>query len=144
MDQKIEAPNDADIDRIARMLINAKLLAQEIISEELDATLQDLDRLQRIVDTGSIQPEATFQLQSLGLAFGKIFVENNPGYDWWMVEDEYGRDPCVRYKETTLLSFPQTMLSKRIEDGEALDVADLYAGVVDMLEKIRIRDFGDA
>jgi hypothetical protein len=36
------------------------------------------------------------KLQALGIAFGKVFVENNEFYDWWMVEDEFGRDPAIR------------------------------------------------
>ena len=111
MEQNIDAPNEKDIDRIAKMLSNASTAASEIISEELDGSLDDLDRLQRIIDTGSIDPEAALLLQALGLAFGKVFVGNNEGYDWWMVEDEYGRDPCIRYTQTTLMAFPQTMLS---------------------------------
>jgi hypothetical protein len=37
-----------------------------------------------------VEREATYTLQALGLAFGRVFLTENPGYDWWMVEDEYG------------------------------------------------------
>jgi hypothetical protein len=60
------------------------------------------------------------------MAFGKVFVNDNDGYDWWMVQDEYGRDPAIRFRRTTLLAFPRTMLSKRVEDGESIDVSGLY------------------
>jgi hypothetical protein len=60
------------------------------------------------------------------MAFGKVFVNENPGYDWWMVQDEYGRDPAIRHQRTTLLAFPRSMLSKRVEDGESIDVSELY------------------
>ena len=46
-----------------------------------------------------------------------------------MVEDEFGRDPAIRYKETTLLLFPLTMISKRIEDGELVNVMAIYEGL---------------
>jgi hypothetical protein len=54
-----------------------------------------------------------------------------------MVEDEYGRDPALRYKDTTLLVFPQTMISKRIEDGEGVDVRELFDGLRERVEEIR-------
>jgi hypothetical protein len=65
-------------------------------------------------------------------------------YDWWMVEDEYGRDPAIRYKETTLLVFPQTMISKRVEDGVPVDVQDMYNGLCERLEEIRVENYPDA
>lgn len=46
-----------------------------------------------------------------------------------MVEDEYGRDPAIRYKRSSLLAFPRTMLSKRVEDGESVNVVELYDGL---------------
>jgi hypothetical protein len=82
-----------------------------------------------LLDSGVIDREATYTLQALGIAFGKVFVNDNPGYDWWMVEDEYGRDPAIRYERSSLLAYPRTMLSKRIEDGEKVDVLDLYDGL---------------
>ena len=143
MDQRVEAPNQSDIDRIARMIIEADQLAQDIIAQQLDGSLDDLNRLQMMLDSGTIEPEATRPLQCLGIAFGKVFVENNQNYDWWMVEDEYGRDPCVRYRQTSLMTFPQTMLSKRVEDREEVDVADLYSGLIRQLDDIRAEHFPD-
>ena len=53
-----------------------------------------------------------------------------------MVEDEYGRDPAIRYKESSLLAFPRTMLSKRVEDGELPDVEELFDGLARRLEEL--------
>jgi len=43
----------------------------------------------------------------------------------------------VRYKQTTLLAFPQTMISKRIEDGEDVNVSELFSGLRERLETLR-------
>lgn len=143
MDQKIEAPTDEELTYIAKMWLLGSELATAIIDEELDGTKQDLSRLQRMLDTNQIEPESTTQLQALGVNFGKIFVNNNEDYDWWMVEDEFGRDVCIRYKETSLLAFPQTMLSKRIEDREQFQVDELYEDLVEQLEQIRAENYND-
>ncbi len=135
--QRIEAPTAEDIDQIARQLLHAATLVREVTGTELTGQLADLSLIQHVLDAKLIEPEATYSLQSLGIAFGKTFVENGEHDDWWMVEDEYGRDPAVRDKDTTLLAFPQTMISKRIEDGEAVDVRELFDGLRERLEQIR-------
>ena len=142
MSQRIEAPNEVDIDRIARQLIHASDLVTSIAGESLNGQDRDLMLIQRVLDSGQLEREATYSLQALGLAFGKVFVQNHADFDWWMVEDEYGRDPAIRYQQTTLLAFPMTMISKRIEDGESVDVRGLYVGLSQRLTELR-RD-GDA
>jgi Domain of unknown function (DUF3806) len=124
--QTIVAPTEDDVTSIAQSLIHADNVCKETLGTGLDGTRADLDRIQQIVDSGFVAREATYTLQALGMAFGKVFVNENPGYDWWMVQDEYGRDPAIRYQRTTLLAFPRSMLSKRVEDGESIDVSELY------------------
>lgn len=137
MSQTIESPNETDVDRIARQLIYAETLVKEIAGATLSGKKADFALLQRVLDSGQIEAEATYELQILGMAFGRVFVNENRDYDWWMVEDEYGRDPAIRLKETSLLLFPLTIISKRIEDGEALDASDLYNGLIVRLGAIR-------
>jgi hypothetical protein len=141
-DQNIEAPRDEDITSIARAWLHANSVCGEVLGEQLDGTSADLSRLQRIIESGVVDRSATYTLQSLGIAFGKVFVNDNPGYDWWMVEDEYGRDPAIRYKKSTLLAYPRTMISKRIEDGERVDVQELYDGLRTRLRQLLDEGYG--
>lgn len=138
-DQKIEPPTEVDIDAIARAFIHAEQVVDETLGRKLDGSRNDLRLLQELLDTDTVEREATYTLQALGLAFGRVFLRENPGYDWWMVEDEYGRDPAIRYQRSALLAYPRTMLSKRIEDGEPVDVSDLFEGLTrrmrDLVEK---------
>jgi hypothetical protein len=144
MEQKIEAPTEDEFTYVAQMLIHAECITKEIIGEVFDGSIEDLNKLQRIIDSKQIEPESTQSLQSLGLVFGKVFLLNNEGFDWWAVEDEYGRDICVRYKETTLLTFPQTMISKRIEDGKIVDINDMYFGLVETVEELIEENYQNA
>ncbi|WP_052810591.1 DUF3806 domain-containing protein [Variovorax paradoxus] len=136
MEQKIEAPTTADLHAIAHQLMHAAELVSEATGLVLSGTMADLAVLQKVVDSKIVEPEATYSLQALGLAFGKVFIETQENYDWWMVEDEYGRDPAIRYKQTTLLLFPMTMLSKRIEDGEEVDVAEIFKGLQETVREV--------
>jgi hypothetical protein len=61
------------------------------------------------------------------------------GLDWAVVEDEHGRDPALRFHDSTLLIFPLTMISKRIEDGEEVDVRSLFERVAASIEQLRDR-----
>jgi hypothetical protein len=144
MPQTIEAPNASDIDRIARQLVHAGHVVEQATRKSLSGVVADLDLIQSALDAKVIEPEATYWLQALGIAFGKVFVENNEFYDWWMVEDEYGRDPAIRFKETTLLVFPQTMISKRVEDGQHVAVREMYESLLEHLEEIRHESYPDA
>lgn len=144
MDQRIEAPNPEDLESLAHQVVHAGELAKDLTGRPLTGQLTDLDLLQRVLDSGRVEPEATYSLQALGTAFGRVFIGDNPHYDWWMVEDDYGRDPSVQYKDTSLRIFPQTMISKRIEDGEEFRVRQLYEDLLEELEKIRREDFPDA
>jgi hypothetical protein len=136
MEQKIAAPTKDDLRAIAHQLMHAAELVSEATGAALSGTTADLTALQKVIDSKIVEPEATYSLQALGLAFGKVFVGTQANFDWWMVEDEYGRDPAIRYKQTTLLLFPKTMLSKRIEDGKQVDVKEIFKGLQDMVREV--------
>ena len=50
--------------------------------------------------------------------------------EWVTVEDDSGRDPAVQLPGTTIILYPLTMISKRFERGEKVDVFDLFNGIV--------------
>ena len=144
MEQVISAPEDEWIDYIARMWLLGSQISEQITGHKMDASMSDLGRLQTIVDSAQIPIDSTQELESLGIVFGKVFVNATANYDWWVMEDEYGKDVCIRYKETSLLIFPQTMLSKRIEDGAVLNVIDLFYSIRQELDRIKNENFANA
>ena len=50
----------------------------------------------------------------------------------------------MRFGQTSLLFFPQTMISKRVEQGQRVDVAEMYTGLRAQLEALRAELFPDA
>lgn len=143
MEQVISAPDDEWIDYIARMWLLGSQISEQITGDKMNGSMDDLDRLQTIVDSAQIPIDHSQELESLGIVFGKVFVNATANYDWWVMEDEYGKDVCIRYKETSLLIFPQTMLSKRIEDGEVLHVIDLFNDIRQELDRIKNENFAN-
>lgn len=45
-------------------------------------------------------------------------------------------DAGIRYKLSTFLAYPRTMISRRIEDGEPVDVIELFDGLCRRMEKL--------
>jgi len=106
---------------------------------QYDTTEGKLSLLQGILDNGYYQKNQTMELQSLGVTFGDA-LQQTLDLEWVEVEDEYGVDPALRHRDVVtyknILLFPLTMLSKRIENGETVDVGDLFRNICDQIKEI--------
>lgn len=137
MDQKISAPTEDDLADLARRFLLVSQLAEKHVGKKLGKDDGDLELLQRILDARVLAVTDTFPLQCLGIVFGMLVIDAVDGLDWAVVEDEYGRDHAIRYHATSLLIFPMTMISKRVEAGDAVDVAELFEGVCTQIEAMK-------
>jgi hypothetical protein len=98
-----------------------------------DSLAGKLRVLEVILGSGWIEPGATLKLQSLGVTFGDALAQALP-LDWVIVEDEHGRDPALRLAGTDALLFPLTMISKRVERGEDVNVVSLFQEICGQIE----------
>jgi Domain of unknown function (DUF3806) len=55
---------------------------------------------------------------------------------WVAVEDENGRDPAVELPGTTVVVFPLTMISRRIERGEEVNVLGLFKSICEKIREV--------
>ncbi|NNG02924.1 MAG: DUF3806 domain-containing protein [Inquilinus sp.] len=78
----------------------------------------------------------TYELQSMGIVLGDALAEALD-LKWAIVEDHHGRDPALLLPGTTVLLFPLTMISKRLEDNQMVDIVALFTAVLDQFEAIR-------
>lgn len=74
---------------------------------------------------GWVGPEDTWKLQSLGIAMGDALAQDLM-LDWVTVDDEFGRQPALNWPGTSILCFPVTMISQRVEEGECVDIDVMY------------------
>jgi len=95
-----------------------------------------LKLLDTIINSNWVEPTETFKLQSLGITLGDILVQDK-SFEWVEIEDEYGNDPALILPDTTLKLFPLTMISKRLEKGEELDIYSFYKNLVDKIDEIK-------
>jgi hypothetical protein len=115
-------------------------LAERSYGEEakLTGTESDIPWLQRILDDELLEPSQAWELQSLGLAFGSVLCESL-AVDWIMVEDEYGRDPALQYTDTSLILYPLTMISKRVEGSQSIDLQRFHDDLKSQVEELGAR-----
>ena len=118
----------------------SSLVAKRFPGERITRSKRDFRLLQRILDGKLLAPTSTWELQALGVVFGDALVAERPGLSWWQVTDEFGTDPTLRYQMTSLQINALTMLAKRVERGEAVDVEHMVEWVDEFI-RTRAHEF---
>ena len=99
----------------------AAAVKQRYGTAALTRTKKDLPILQQLLDEKAFKKSQTYELQCLGVAFGDVLASEF-SLRWVMITDEYGTDPTLRFKNTTININALTMISKRVERDEPVDV----------------------
>jgi hypothetical protein len=137
--QKITQLTEADQKRLREQrAVVERCLADEDSREKYKTAAGKLGTIRSILQSKVFKPEQTYQLQCLGIVFGDALVQDQK-LEWIMVEDQYGNDPAVRVPGTTIILFPLTTISKRVERGEEVDVFNLYNSAVAKVDELRQR-----
>ena len=115
-------------DDVARLDQQRSLIAAELNRRYGIASLAGSDRdlapLQRLLDDRVFTGSQTYELQCLGVAFGDVLASQLPLH-WVIITDEYGSDPTLRLGDTSININALTMISKRVEKGEPVDLSEL-------------------
>lgn len=96
--------------------------------------------IQQILDEGWIDkndPQYTLKLQCLGASFGAALIQYYDGLSWKVADDDFGLDARLSYQGTSIQLFPLTMISKRVEDGEDVNVKSLFVETCKSLDRVR-------
>jgi hypothetical protein len=136
-EQKITAITAADAQRLTdeRAVIEA-FLSNEDSKRKYRTAAGKLGTIRAILEAGKFKPEQTYELQCLGVVLGDAFVQEL-GMEWVIVADEFGRNASVRMPGTTIILFPLTMISKRVERGEKVDVFDVFNRAAEDVERLQ-------
>ena len=138
MDQKVEALNADDIARVEKMRNWVRDHFTPEAREKYESVEDKIRLLQTILDENWVASDERWKLQSLGITLGDILVQTM-GLTWVAVEDEHGRDPALRDGDTSIILFPMTMISKRLERGEIVNIAQLLDKAHDAVSGLRER-----
>ena len=102
----------------------AAVVKQRYGIAELSRTKKDLPILQRLIDDKVFNKSQTYELQSLGIVFGDVLA-TELSLRWVMITDQYGTDPTLRFKNTSINVNALTMISKRVQRDVQIDVSSL-------------------
>jgi len=136
MEQKIESLSDDDAHRLEQQRAWVRDHYEPDARDQYQTIEGKLRLLETITNSGWIEPTETWKLQSLGVTFGDALSEKM-GLSWVAVEDEYGRDPALHDYGTTIVVFPLTTISKRIERGERVDIRELFDQACQSISRLR-------
>ena len=101
------------------------LIARRLGILALKGNTSDLKVLQNLVDRKAIRRDDVRGLQSLGIIFGDLLV-NEYGLVWVSYEDDIGTSKALRWKKTENYVFPVTMFSKRVQFKENINMTGVF------------------
>jgi hypothetical protein len=135
-EQIISELTDEDVAALAeqRSLIES-YLGDEESRRKYQKPVGKLGLLRALLEKQVFSAEQTYELQSMGVVLGDVFAQDL-GMGWIVVEDSFGRTPALRYPNTTIILYPITMISKRIEAGEQVDIFDMYNSLAAEVDEI--------
>ena len=138
MQQKIEALTPDDVARLERQRGWVRDHYDDDARHQYETLEGKLRLLDTILRSNWIQASETWKLQSLGITFGDALAQKMD-LVWVAVEDELGRDPALRDEGASIVIFPMTMISKRVERGEAIDVRRLFDAACQDTSRLRAK-----
>jgi hypothetical protein len=130
-------PTESDLEGLAKQLAFTRQIVKQRFGLALPSGVSALNAIQRLLDEKVFSADQTWELQALGVVLGTVLVDEVTGLDWAIVDDEYGRDPTLRYRDTSIQINVLTMISKRVEDGAPVDVWEIFRGVVSALADLK-------
>jgi len=101
------------------------LIARRLGVLNIKGDRSDLKVLQNLVDRKAIGRDDVRGLQSLGIVFGDILV-NEFGLSWVSYEDDIGVSKALRWKKTENYVFPVTLFSKRVQFKEKINMTRVF------------------
>ena len=108
-------------------------------SEKADENYENTDAKLAVIRANLAQewvgPDDTWKLQALGIAMGDALADELM-LDWVTIDDEHGRVPALNWPGTSIVLYPVTMISQRIEQGEEVDIDVMFEETRQRLQEI--------
>ncbi len=139
-DQRFRDLDDEDRKWLSdqRSTVEKLLIGNPDAQRKYQTSAGKLGSIRAVLESGIFRSDQTFELQGLGIILGDA-LSAEMGLVWKMVEDQYGTSPCLVAEGTSVLLYPQTMISKHIERGETVDVFDLFNWVCGQIEDLKAK-----
>jgi Domain of unknown function (DUF3806) len=136
MEQKFEPLNSDEIADLETMRSWVRDHYDEGARHKYDTIDGKLRLLDTILSNKWIATDETLKLECLGVTFGDALVQSL-GFTWIAIEDDYGRGPALTLEGISIIVFPLTSISKRIERGEEVEIYALFEDACSTIERLR-------
>jgi hypothetical protein len=129
--RETKAPRVKDLNLGQKFILDSNrqnikdLMTRRLGIVNIKQDLGDLKKIQEVVDRKIIKNGDVEQWQALGVVFGDVLVAELD-LNWVSYEDELGSSKALQWKKTENYVFPVTMLSKRVQYKEKVDVFALF------------------
>ena len=135
--QKVLLATQSDRDEIDLLSKRCIVFAKEYLNINHEPTLKELDQaflLWQIKDKKKYTDEDIKQI--IGSYFGNYCV-NNADMEWVFVEDKYGKELAVQSNVYEVISFPYSIVQKRIDNNENTFLNNVYILITHQLNEER-------
>jgi hypothetical protein len=137
VEHSIRPATEADRRQIAaHVAVVLGMLRPRYPDAQFHRTEEGLRLLQRLQDDGLLLAGREAELESVGIAFGEVLAARTP-LEWVTVEWEGERGLGLQYPNTTIIVFPGDMIAKRVNRGERVDFASLFASLMAQVEQMK-------
>ncbi|WP_416758821.1 DUF3806 domain-containing protein [Roseateles sp. So40a] len=102
----------------------------------------DLAVLQTLVEHEDVQHANFDAWVALGVAFGDALAASIPGLEWRLVTDQSGTSAALQFRSMPISIAAPTMLWKRVERGERMDLAFMAQEIRMLLEEAALDSEG--
>ena len=123
LDERDEAERDLALKLAGSLIEFDGRLSEAQVQTLYDTLLTDED----------IDPDGV-QVVALGYAFGALFAATD-AYEWQRLSDEYGEETCVAKVGRDISCAPISMMQKRIQRRETVNIAQLREATIEAIDK---------
>jgi hypothetical protein len=133
-DEKVE---DLGPDKLADLEACRAWVREQTSAPRPTETSSDKVRLiGEILESGSVQPHERQKLHALGVVLGDALAQEIPGMAWKMVTNQLGRHLALVYRDISITLLPVTMISRRLEKGEPVQIGDLFTATCAHVQEV--------
>ncbi len=120
----------------ARRAVVEELLADDRSREKYRKPAGKLGAIKAILEAGVFDPNQTYEIQCLGTVLGDALAQEL-SMEWVTVEDGNREATALHLPGTSIVVFPLTMISKRLQRGAQVDIFDLFNRVAARIDELR-------
>ncbi len=97
--------------------------------KEFDASEEDVDSLQEVMDSGRFQPAQRPAWENIGLAFGAILANEMEGMEWVTVVDGAKEYPALQFMESEMVVNPKALAWDSVRKGRPCNLRSEFARI---------------